>query len=329
VTTQLETNSNTPFNRPAFMLRGKETKGNKGLVAGNASVYYDLASTSQELEFNPDSIARALQTGRRQTRFGLKSSPTKQLLLVDEAMGFSVTLSTALRTGAVYEGLDFSKPSSLRCVGGEFFRQYVKLLIEPSLTLLYRQGLAFNWPELGLVLQLAKGVPVALGFFRRTATVSMNYTQPLLISPGSSGCSGSGPDSPSFGLYENYARSLLTYGLKPLVAELSGFGVREEVLWDIAIETLLEVLQTFDRPLEAREHLFIEELAVPNLNGPASARDSLVPNPAKIKKGFSFNQGQVIFLKQSCCEKYRKKVRCSNCPGNRKLSIPKIQLQTV
>ena len=309
------------------MSRGKESKGNS-LGGGNASVYYDLGTTTSELESKPDNSARALQAGKRLTRFGLKSSPTNQLLLVDEAMGFSITLSTALRTASVYERLDFSKPSTLRCIGGEFFRQYVKLLIQPSLTLLYKQGVAFNWSELGLMLQVTKGVPVALGFFPR-ATVFKDYTLPLLISPGSSVCPGSGPDRPSFSLYEVYARALLTYGLRPLVAELDRFGVREEVLWDIAIEMLLEVLQTFKRPVEGRENLFIEELAVPKLNGPTTSRDSLALNPSRVQKGFSFNQGQLIFLKQHCCEKYRKKARCSNCPANRKLSASKIPLQTV
>ncbi len=92
---------------------------------------------------------------------------------------------------------------------------------------------------------------------------------------------------------------------------------------------MLEILQTFEKPVEGRENLFIEELAVPNLNVPTTSRDSLALNSSRIQKRFNFNQGQLIFLKQHCCEKYRKKARCSNCPANRKLSAPKISLQTI
>jgi hypothetical protein len=115
------------------------------------------------------------------------------------------------------------------------------------------------------------------------------------------------------------------------VAQLAGFGVRSEVLWDIAVERLLEVTQTFENPFEAREALFIEELAVPNLSDPVALpayKAGLAPKPARAAKGFSFSQGQLIFLKQNCCEKYRKKTRCSNCPGNTRLPGQKLYLQS-
>ncbi len=329
MTTQLETSSNIPFTRPAFMSRPKADKG-KGMTFGNASVYYDLGVTVAELEAKPVNAARALQAGKRMARFGLRSSPTSQVMLVDEGMGFPVTLSTALRTGVIYEGLDSGKPSSLRFMGGEFFRQYLQLLVQPALTLAYRRGFSFNWPNLGLVLQVAKGAPVGLGFFSRAAVTTLDYTQPLLISPVNSGCPGSEPGSPSFSSYTNFTQSLLTYGLRPLVAELAGVGVRAEVLWDIAIETLLEVAQNLGIPQEARQSLFIEELAVANLNEAAQPNTgTLSPKSPRFQKGFSFNQGQVIFLKQHCCEKYRKKARCSNCPGNRKTAPSRLPMPLV
>jgi len=326
LTTQLETSPNIPFNRPAILNRPKADKG-KGLVFGNASVYYDLGLTVAELAANPENAARALQSSKRMARFGFRSGAVNQIMLVDEGMGFPITLSTALRTGAVYEGLDFAKPSNLRFIGGEFFRQYLQLLVQPGLGLLYRQGYGFNWANLGLVLQVAKGSPTGLGFFSRSAVSTMDYTQPLLISPENSGCSGSGPDNPSFSLYSNFARNLLTYALRPLVVGLAGFGVRAEVLWDIAIETMLEVSQSLGMSQEARQGLFIEELAVANLNEPVQPNsDTLSPKTPRFQKGFSFNQGQVIFLKQHCCEKYRKKTRCSNCPGNRKTTPTRLPL---
>jgi hypothetical protein len=308
------------------------SKGSKGMAGnGNGSVYYDLGLTGAGLEANPANTERAFQAGKSFARFSLKSNPANQLMIVDEGMGFPVTLSTALRTGAVYEGLDFTRPSSQRYIGGEFFREYVKLLIQPGLSLLNKRGIALNWAELGLVLKVNKGVPVALGFFPRSNAVTIDYSQPSLISPRSADCSGSEPDSPSFSSYQSYAQALLIYGLRPLVAQLAGFGVRSEVLWDIAVETLLEVTQTFENPFEAREALFIEELSVPNLSDPVALpayKAGLAPQPSRVRKGFSFSQGQVIFLKQSCCEKYRKKTRCSNCPGNAKLPRQKLFLQT-
>ena len=305
------------------MARGKASKG-PALVFGNPSaVYYDLGSVAAELAANPANTGPALRSGLRQARFSLKTGG--QLLLVDEAMGFPVTLATALRTGAVYEGLDFAKNSSLRCVGGEFFREFLRLLIQPGLSLLVQQGQFLNLAGTGLVVQVAKGIPVALGFYQQNTTAPMNYTQPLLISPGSSGCSGSGPDSPSFGLYNFFSRALLVQALRPLVADLKSFGLKEDALWDIAIEILLEVSQTLGISADAHEHLFIDELAVPNL----PARDGVNPTPTKLKKGFDFSQGQVIFLKQSCCEKYRKKARCSNCPANRKISNLRLSPQTI
>ncbi|MDB5083002.1 MAG: hypothetical protein JWP00_4926 [Chloroflexi bacterium] len=310
MTTQLSPEINMPFTRPAFMNRSKETKG---LSFENTSVYYDLSLTGSELVANPVNPARALQVGKREARFPLKTNAANRPLIVDEGMGFPVTLSTALRTGAVYESLDFAKPSSQRYIGAEFFREYVRLLVQPGLNLLFRSGLAFNWAGLGLVLKVNKGVPVALGFFPRADVLTKDYILPLLNSPGNSDCAGFDPDGPSFGLYSNYTKGLLAYALKPLVSELAGYGVREEVLWDIAIEALLEVLQPLDRPIALREAFFIEELSVANLGGTSDPRKT-----AKAQKGFSFNQGQLIFLKQRCCEKYRKKGRCSNCPGNLK-----------
>jgi hypothetical protein len=330
LTIQLETGSNPTFTRPAFMNRPKGDKG-KGLVFGNASVYYDLGTVAGELGANSQNPARALQAGKRSARFGFRSNPAHRVTLVDEGMGFPVTLATALRTGAVYEGLDLAKPSSLRYIGAEFFREFLRLLVPPALTLLYRQGYNFNWSNLGLVLQVARGIPTGLGFFSQAAVSTMDYTQPLLISPGNSDCPGSGPGSPSFGLYKNFASVLLAYGLRPLVAELAGLGVRAEVLWDIAIETLFETAQGLGIPQEARQGLFIEELAAANLNestGPTGS-DTLSPKAAKFQKGFSFNQGQVIFLKQHCCEKYRRKTRCSNCPANRKTPPMRLPLTSV
>jgi len=329
LTIQLETGSNTTFSRPAFMNRPKTDKG-KGLVFGNASVYYDLGLVAGELEGNSDNPARALQAGKRSARFGFRGTPADRVTLVDEGMGFSVTLATALRTGAVYEGLDFAKPSTLRYIGAEFFREFIQLLVPPTLTLLYRQGYNFNWSNLGLVLQVAKGTPIGLGFFSQAAVSTMDYTQPLLISPGNSDCPGSGQGSPSFGLYKNFASVLLAYGLRPLVTELVGLGVRAEVLWDIAIEMLFETALSLGISQEARQALFIEELAAANLNEAVpTATDTLSPKTAKFQKGFSFNQGQVIFLKLHCCEKYRKKTRCSNCPANRKTPPMRLPLTSV
>lgn len=303
-------------------------KANKGMAGINGAAFYDLSLTGAELVANPANQARAFQAGKQLARFSLQSNPAKSLLIVDEGMGFPVTLSTALRTGTVYEGLDYSKPSSLRYVGGEFFREYLKLLIQPGLTLLYKRGIALNWAALGLVLKVNKGVPVALGFFQRSSALTQDSSQPLLSAPGNS----DGSARPGFSAYRNYAQALLTYGLRPLVAELTGFGVRSEVLWDIAIETLLEVVQTFEKPFMAHEALFIDELAAATLNEPPAlptGQDGLASKPAKIQKGFSFSQGQVIFLKQQCCEKYRKKSRCSNCPTNSKLPFQKLPFQTV
>lgn len=327
---QQQANSNFPFTRPSFMNRPKAEQG-QGLVFGNASVYYDLAAVGAVLEVSAATPVQALQAARRTARFAFRNGPVG-LALVDERMGFAVTLSTALKTGAVYEGLDLSKPSSLRCVGGEFFREYLRFLVQPSLTLLHRRGYNFNWPNLGLVLHVVNGAPVGLGFFSRAAVASMDYTQPLLISPGNSDCSGTNPGGPSFGLYKNYAEALLTCGLRPLVAELAAFGVRAEVLWDIAIETLLETAQSLGLSPEAQQQLFTTELTVVNLNKSQAAHsnpDTIAPKAPRSGKGFSFNQGQIVFLKQHCCEKYRKKERCSNCPGNRKSGPARLPLSLV
>lgn len=330
MTIQLETGTPPTFTRPAFMNRPKADKS-KGFGFGSASTYYDLGVTAGELRTNPGELARALQSGKRAARFGFRNNPANRVTLVDEGMGFPVTLGTALRTGAVYDGLDFSRPSTLRYIGGEFFREFLQLLVPPSLTLLYRHGYNFNWSNLGFVLQVAKGTPTGLGFFSQAALSTMDYTQPLLISPGNSGCPGSVQDSPSFGLYENYARGLIDYALRPLVAELAGLGVRAEVLWDIAIETLFETAQTLGIPQEARRSLFREELAASNLDEQPTPTgpDTLAPRGARFQKGFSFSQGQVIFLKQHCCEKYRRKTRCSNCPGNRKTAPARLPLTSV
>ncbi len=296
-------------------------------MAGNGAAYYDLGATGSGLLANPANPERAFQAGKRLARFTLSTNPPNQLLIVDEGMGFPVTVATALRTEAAYEGMDFVKPSSQRYIGGEFFREYVKLLIEPGLTLLYKQGISLNWPELGLVLQVNKGLPVALGFFPRSNEAAINYSQAPKSPEWAGGVSG----EPGLSAYRSYAQALLAYGLRPLVVQLAGFGLRSVVLWDIAIETLLEESQTFENPAEVREALFIEELSVPTLNSPAvipTLKDGLAPRPARVQKGFSFSQGQVIFLKQNCCEKYRKKTRCSNCPGNVRLPAQKLYLQT-
>ncbi len=266
---------------------------------------YDLESCARQPRLNNANLTLWAARSRRKYNFPALASGAP--LLVDERMGFPVTLPAVLRTAAMYQSMNWELPYTRRYTALEFFRLYSQALLKPALKLAL-QGLGLQLELSNLVININNGNPSSV-HARRLQGYSCQ--QPL---PGSDFSELSSP--PQF--YNSFITALLQSNLRPMIANLVELsGAKAEVFWDYAIETMLEALQPASSSVAAldvamdlvRQHLFVDELS---LEGRLT-HHSVLTNKALTDR-------PIIFLKSRCCEKYRKNNRCFACPGLKKLS---------
>ncbi len=285
----------------------KTTFATGAFGAGQMLVACDVQAVSRHLQTAPYDLSGAARRSQHQYRFPaqLAGGP----LLIDEGLRLPVSLGTALQTAAMYQGLNWSEPVTRRYIAGEFFRQYTEMLLKETVGLAVVRQVGLNLAATNLVIGLLRGAPTGLQLRRLGGAVGPAFAQPA---------EGSNFEAASTTLdfYAQFFNGLLEHNLRPLVAKLvEASQVKPDVLWDYAIEAMLSALDNLalTEPIlaQARTALMIEEL---------HPGDRLVPSsgPATLTPGALLLGGGTIYLKRKCCEKFKKKDRCSNCPGNRK-----------
>ena len=275
----------------------KKTNFASGLFSGSQQlVGYDLAAATHYLHVAPYNLVGMAARSQRRYKFPAMVAGAP-FVLVDEGLGFPVSLLTALQTAAMYQGMNWNEPITRRYMAGEFFRQYTEILLKEAIGLLVEQELGLNLAAGNLVVEVLRGVPTGLKVRKLGGVAGPAFPQP-----------GQGSDfapvPTSLACYRQFSVDLLEHNLRPLVAKLVELcQVKPDVLWDYAIEALLAALDNHELDEPARQALMPEEL---------NPGDRLLQpacfSPAQLLAGGT------IYLKRRCCEKFKKKERCSNCP---------------
>lgn len=277
----------------------KKTNFASGLFLGNQQlVAYDLPAATRYLHLAPYDLVGMATRSQRRYKFPAMVSGGP-FVLVDEGLGFPVSLLTALQTVAMYQRMNWNEPVTRRYMAGEFFRQYTEILLKDAIGLLVERELGLNLAAGNLVVEVLRGAPTGLKVRKLSGVVGPAFPQP-----------GQGSDfapvPTTLACYQQFITNLLEHNLRPVVAKLVELcQVKPDVLWDYAIEALLAVLDSLEIDEAARQALLVEEL---------NPGDRLL-QPAC----FSPSQllaGGTIYLKRRCCEKFKQKERCSNCPGH-------------
>jgi hypothetical protein len=267
---------------------------------------YNLQAITASLKYTPANVDYALRRSRKQYNFPAQAQGKP--LLVDEDLKIPVTLMTALRTAAMYASLDWEKPVNRRVQAVEFFRQYTQVLFPDLLNLAARSHYCPDPSLSNLVVNLHRGEPASVEIRRITG-----LTGPLhAAGSGIPGCERIFSLTPYL---SRCATELLENNLRPLVKIISEeFSVKEDVLWDGAIEAMLEALEGLPTDIVIREPVrqafLIQELdpgdrlAEPAYNSPnPTAPASVLP----------------YYTRRRCCEKFRRGNRCLSCPGRSKV----------
>lgn len=259
----------------------------------------DLPAVCHFLQTRPLETLAALERTRQQYRFPAQSAGLP--LLVDEGLRFPVSLSTALQTSAMYQKLNWDEPVTRRYLAAEFFRKYTELLLKESVKLALTRQIGPDLALGNLVIVVSRGEPSALQIRQVGGLLGPAHLQAVLPS--------------RFGLaldfYPKFVALLLEHNLRPMVEKLIEISrAKPDVLWDCAIEAMLNALDGLETVTpEISQLLLVEELDPGERTlAPASASACAT----------TLQRGQVIYLKRRCCEKFKRKSRCSNCPGLRR-----------
>lgn len=241
---------------------------------------FDLESACQQLKLMPDDITGAMRRSNRQYPFPLLVQGMP--LFVDEALKFPINLNSVLQTAALYQKLNWEETLDRQIAIGEFFRHYVKGLVEHSLPLFVINHFALDLSAANLVATVAQGVPTG---------IQLRSLQPVSI--------------------ENFGLILLEHNLKPLVIQLSEIsGEKAEIFWDYAIETIFDLLVNL--PVDSKTK---QKTRHSILIGELDSFDQLISLTTCEQNDDIFDRSGIIYLKKKCCKSYRKGSRCKSCPA--------------
>lgn len=284
----------------AVLENKKTTFGSGAFLAQQQLVAYDLQAANRYFEMARYDLRGAAERSKQPYRFPAMAGGTP--LLVDEGLKLPVSLATALQTSAMYQGMNWEQPITRRYIAGEFFRQYVNLLLKEAVNLVARRQVSLDVSLPNLVIRLGRGVPSSIQMRRFSGAVGPAFPQPDQNSNFTAL-----PTDQAF--YQHFVTTLLTENLRPLVEKLVEISrAKAEVFWDYAIEAMLAALDSLAYlATEIRPFLLIEEL-----NPGDRVRQAA---PVTTTPGKPLGLGVTLYLKRRCCEKYRKDSRCSNCPG--------------
>lgn len=268
------------------------------LKAKQTLVGYDLKTVCQQLSNSPLDVEGAERRSQYQYRF--PSPPNIAPLLIDEAIKFPISLKSALQTAALYQGMDWGKQLTRCIISGNFFHQYVKLLLTELIPLAFNARLVPDITVNNLIIKVSQGMPISIQLQNLNGTSVQPLHPRFKVAPT------------QYIFYRRLVFSLLEYNLKVLVAELLEISnEKPEVLWDYAIETILDVINTLpdteNIKRKAQQFLLINEL------DPQDRIISLTPNCDSTPLA---NSG-IIYLKRKCCKNFKKGNRCFNCPGSK------------
>jgi hypothetical protein len=182
-------------------------------------------------------------------------------------------------------------------------------VLRESLPLLLNNRIGLDLTASNLVLKIARGLPVAVQLRSLDATLVGASLRPLAEAAGFE----TWQEIPDLAkLYQSFALRLLKQNLLPVITALceSGGLKKSEVLWDCAIETILEgiannsVLTVLDQQ-QAANALLLDELDPGTRACQSQVRNNCVPNQEAV-----FN---AEYRRRGCCQKFRKGSRCFNC----------------
>ncbi len=240
---------------------------------------------------------------RSQRRYNFPTQPTDTFQLIDESFKLPVSLNTALKTAAMYQGLNWELPSSRQYLAGEFFRRYMTLLLQDTIKLLATRQITLDLSLSNLVITVSGGMPTDIQIRRFAGVVGPAQILPETHAPFTS-------VSTVFELYFNFVTNLLAHNLRLLIATLvSSVEEKSEVFWDFAIEEMLRAVEAL--PLDS---IATQQLRMALLVDELDPGDQLVQmaNPT-----LTHSIG-LVYMKRKCCKSYKKNDRCHNCPGNKK-----------
>lgn len=272
-------------------------------VRGQQLRTFDLPAVRRHLQAASFDLVGAAGRSQQQYRFPALTGGAP--LLIDEGLRFPVSLTTALQTAAMYQGLDWEKASSRRVVAAEFFRLYCEGLLGEAVGLAVERQLGLDLALSNLVVTVGRGLPTSF-----QARDLGGYTGPTFPQPDEASSFKAVPIQTDF--YAQFIADLLATNLRPLVAKLVELcEVKPEVLWDYAIETLLGLLDNLNADDAARASLLVHELD-PGEQLVSPLQFQFLGTPEQL------HFGGTIYVKRKCCEKFKKDKRCSSCPGNKK-----------
>jgi Ferric iron reductase FhuF-like transporter len=271
-------------------------------MALGQTVTYELANVVQTVKINPARIAVA---GRIQHRFPLP--PTHLPLLLDERLGLPIALQTVLQTAALYDSLNWQKLIDRECEAADFLRGYLETLLPDALQLLLNYGVSLDLAGANLLVTVERGQPlgVQVRALRGVATITQIW-----------GTFEIAPDEDE--LYRHFARNLIERNLLPLTRTLAETtGADYTTLCEAVIVALLDAIaksgaaRRVKRAL--RGALLILDFATGVLPDEIETTGSGVQTLAFVpfEEFDAFERGK-------CCKAYKKKKRCSDCPGLKK-----------
>jgi len=284
----------------------KKTSFSSGtFLAGQALVAYDLQAVSHYLRtISITSHDLAGLAPRSQRRYSFPALAVGAPLLIDSSLKLPLSLAAALQTAAMYQGLGWNEPSTRRHSAAEFFRHYTVLLLKESVELLVKRQVGLELATANLVIEISRGTPTGIQVRHLAAVVGPEWsslTQETNFK--------SIPVADRLECGQRFITELLTQNLRPLVAKLVEISqVKPQVLWDYAIEALLAVLDSSAADETMRQVLLEAEL---------NPGDRLL-TPTRFTSGNLPTSSESLYLKQSCCEKFKRGNRCFNCPAQRR-----------
>jgi hypothetical protein len=273
-------------------------------MALGQSVAYELSSIVQTVKINP---ARIVAAGRIQHRFPLPS--THLPLLLDERLGLPVALQTVLQTAALYDSLDWQKRIDRECEAADFLRAYIETLLPDALQLLLTQGVSLDLAGGNVLVTVERGQPlgVQVRALRGVASVTQMW-----------GTFALAPNDDD--LYSHFANNLIERNLLPLTRTLAETtGADYDTLCEAVIVALLDAIAKSGagRPVKRalRGALLIHDFATGAGRLPEEVEN--VPGGVQPLAFVPFEEFD-IFERGKCCKSYKKKKRCSDCPGLKK-----------
>ena len=301
--------------------RNASVNGWRGYAQPSFGQTYDLGTLSAKLQSAlPLPVRMNNATRASLTRYNFRLASSAGLVLIDENLKMPVSLETAVQTAGLYNGDNWQSPSSRVSIVSHFFRRYLQLLLEDSLPLLLTKQIALDLSATNLVVKVSRGQPVALQL--RQLDTSM-VGSPLialtqvssLVEPASANDNDTAEAEQSE-LYQYFAEHLLEHNLKPVITALAQFcgANRVEVLWDWAIDIMLEKLAQARLPDATRQTLMAILLKDELNPGDRLCVTSTIRDEVS---NFMPTFGNPIYLKRKCCQDFKKGSRCHNCPGRR------------